>query len=116
MARPETAIAPRAPALVAVDQPAGRAVVARGDDDAVGGGDEHAADAALHAVGALGGERGEGHEVVVPAGAEAFRVEELEFAEVDVEGGEGVAGVEEADGGGGEVGGLAVDGVVELCV
>lgn len=86
MARPEPAIAPRASTLIAVTQPAWRAVVSRGND-AVGGGDEHAADAPLHAVGALGGERGEGHEVVVPAGAEAFGVEELEFAEVDVEGG-----------------------------
>lgn len=115
MARPQPAITPRTPALVAVPQPARRAIVPCGND-AVRSGDEHAADAPLHAVGALGGEGRKGHEVVVPAGAEAFGIEELEFAEVDVEGGEGVAGVEEADGGGGEVGGLTVDGVIKLCV
>lgn len=103
-------VTPGTPALVAVLQPARGTVVTCGDDAAGGAGNNNAAHAALHAVGAVRGEGGKGHEVGVPGRAEAVRVEEVEFAEVDVEGGERGGGVEETEGGrGGGRGGEEVD-------
>jgi hypothetical protein len=51
-------------------------------------GDEDAADAAFHAIGALSGERGKRHKVGVPAWAEAGRGDDREGAESCVEGGD----------------------------
>jgi len=94
-ARPSAVITPPAPALIAVPQPPRRAVIPRADDAASP--DQHAADAPLHAVAALGGERGEPHEVRVPAGPQAGLVREVERAQGGVEGGEGGGAVEEAE-------------------
>lgn len=91
-------VAARAAALHAVGQVA-RGTVVTGREDAALAVDEHAADGTLHAVAAAGGEGREGHEVAVPAGAQAVAVGEVELAEGRVEVRQGVRGVEEPDGG-----------------
>lgn len=107
-------VAARAAAGRAVGQVARRAVVARADD-AVGA-HEDAADLAAHAVAAAGGERRERHVVVVPAGAEAGGVREVEGGEGGVQGCEGGGGVEDFDLGAGGEGGEAAGGRVVVFV
>ena len=79
-----TDVAPRTATLAAVADPARRAVVA-GADNAVVVRDEHAADAPLHAVGALRGEGGERHEVRIPGRAEPRRRDDVQCGERGVE-------------------------------
>lgn len=79
-------------ALVAVGHAAWSAVVACADHSLLP--DDDAADAALHAVAAVGGEVGELHEVLVPAWAQAGFVGEVEGADGVAEGGDGRGRVE----------------------
>lgn len=80
----------------AVADPSRRAIVA-GADNAALSANKDAPDTALHAVGALGGERRQGHKVRVPAGAEAIRIGDVELAERGVQVGERGRGVEQSD-------------------
>jgi hypothetical protein len=79
-ARAVPLIAAGASSVGAVADPARRAVVACADNAALSA-DENASDSALHAVGALGCERRQGHEIRVPAGAQAIGVGDVELAE-----------------------------------
>lgn len=80
-------VAARTPPFVAVGHAAWRAVVACADHALLP--DDDAADAPLHAVAAVGGEVGELHEVLVPAGAEACFVGEVEGVDGGAQGGDG---------------------------
>ena len=80
-----TDITPGAAAIIAIPDPTRSAIVARADD-AIVVRDEHTAHPALHAIGALGSERGESHEVSVPRWAEAGGGDDVECAEGGVEG------------------------------
>jgi len=105
VAGPFAVVAAAAAALAAVAQAARGAVVARADDALLA--HEDAADAALHAVGPLRGERRERHEVRIPTGPEAVLVEEVDLAERGVEVREVGRRVEEPDGGAGHYGEVA---------
>ena len=83
-----TNITSSAAAVVAVSDSTWSSIVACADD-AVVVGDEDTTDAALHAVGALRGERGQRHEIRVPAWAEAGRVDDGQRTERSVENGDG---------------------------
>jgi hypothetical protein len=95
-ARGVALVTARAAALGAVAKASRSAVVARADDAALAA-DEDAADAALHAIGALGGQRGQRHEVGVPAGPEPVRVGNVQLAERGVQVGERRRRVEQSD-------------------
>lgn len=110
-ARTVPLVAAGAPSVGAVADAPRRAIVAGADDTALPP-DEDAPDTTLHAVGALGRQRRQGHKVRVPAGAEAVGVGDVELAQRGIQVGERRRRVEQPDRGAGDEGLEAAVGVV----